>query len=764
MPLSIDAQTPITRRSPRWHRVYYLLAAFDVLIVLLGLLLNHQIVGIYNRSILVNQEWVERVTDYSELGKLASAVNAPGNNVFDTHDVEGESLKMREALQVFNERIAAVEEELRVEISEHAPNEAIVQSDVEKLPADLAAIKSAMTEMTGEAELIFSYFKQNRPEMAGGRMATMDSKYANVYDALADLRGHVRLIQEKLSKEELAAIDSLRKFEYLIAAFVFLMVGAASLYGHKIKRQMEPDAREKERNLEEVQKERANRRFRLMTEAIPQIVWTANPDGFLDYYNQHWFDYTGMTLEQTQGWGWQPVIHPDDLQRCVDVWANSVATGEIYEIEYRFKRAADGVYRWHLGRAVPVRDAEGHIVKWFGTCTDIDDHKRVEAELRQMREELEQRVSIRTAELTSANAALVEQINERERADKALRESEERFRDLFENANDLVYTHDLAGNFTSLNKAGETISGFTSEEALSMNISQIVAPESRVFAREMISRKTDEKLTTFYELEIIAKEGHRIRLELSTRLIEVGGKIVGVQGIGRDITERKRMHEELEQARDAALESTRLKSEFLANMSHEIRTPMNGVIGMTGLLLDTELTAEQRDFTETINASADSLMTVINDILDFSKIEAGKLHFEKIDFDLLPTVEGAVELLAERAQTKGIEIASSVESDVPVTLRGDAGRLRQVLTNLIGNAVKFTVAGEVVVRVARQCDTDTHSTLRFAITDTGIGISEESRRNLFQAFVQADGSTTRKYGGTGLGLAISKQLVELMGG
>ncbi len=236
------------------------------------------------------------------------------------------------------------------------------------------------------------------------------------------------------------------------------------------------------------------------------------------------------------------------------------------------------------------------------------------------------------------------------------------------------------------------------------------------------------------------------------------------QELKQEIQERNVLQKDLKRAHDAALESARLKSEFLANMSHEIRTPMNGVIGMTGLLLETKLDEEQHRFAGIIRSSGETLLTIINDILDFSKVEAGKLELETLDFNLRETVESLIELFSNRAREQENELAALIHSDVPLFLRGDAGRIRQIITNLIGNAIKFTKNGNILIRVEKIAENKTRVQLKVSVSDTGEGISDEVKSKLFQPFTQSDASTTRRFGGTGLGLSISKKLVEMMDG
>ncbi|MBY0276076.1 response regulator [Candidatus Binatia bacterium] len=345
--------------------------------------------------------------------------------------------------------------------------------------------------------------------------------------------------------------------------------------------------------------------------------------------------------------------------------------------------------------------------------------------------------------------------------------AEERYRGLFDHAVEGMFLTTPDGRYIDVNPTLAKLYGFASRDHLIRCFSDIanelyVDPSRR---GDFVAAMERDGVVVGFESEIRRADGARIWISENARAVRDGdGSIVRFEGTVVDVTARREAETALLRAKEAAEAAAHLKSDFLATMSHELRTPMNGVLGMTSLLLETPLSDDQRELASTVYSSADSLLEILNDILDLSKIEAGRLELEEIDFDPRQLAENVVELLAEPAQRKGLELAYAVDAAVPSLVRGDPGRVRQVLMNLAGNAVKFTERGEVVLRVALASRDAEHVTLRFTVADTGIGIDPAHRRALFEPFTQADASMSRRYGGTGLGLTICRRITELLDG
>ena len=369
----------------------------------------------------------------------------------------------------------------------------------------------------------------------------------------------------------------------------------------------------------------------------------------------------------------------------------------------------------------------------------------------------------KTNEFAAASAKLENSLKNASAMNARLHESEQRYRGLVDSQGDAIFRRAADSRLTYANDAFFKLFGLAPKDAIGFPFAPELHPDSRApmfgsFAGLETGKgrvRYDQHVRTAYGWRWIAWEDYAIR--------DAFGRLVEVQSVGRDVTERKALEDALTEARDRAEAGSRAKSGFLATMSHEIRTPMNGVLGMARLLLETELKAEQRTYTEAIRQSGEALLSLIGDILDFSKIESGMMTLDEEEVELRSLIEGVVELLGTRAHAKDIEILSVIAAPVPRSIRTDGMRLRQVLTNLVGNAIKFTDTGGVCIDVKMVEINERHS-LRFEVRDTGVGVADDKREEIFSEFVQADSSHARRFGGSGLGLAISKRLVDAMGG
>ncbi|PWN41733.1 hypothetical protein IE81DRAFT_358218 [Ceraceosorus guamensis] len=543
---------------------------------------------------------------------------------------------------------------------------------------------------------------------------------------------------------------------------------------------------ERAKREEDIQ-EQGDAYFKQLCDAMPQLVWVTTPTGFVEWYSKAWYDYTGQDEQDAQGVGWGSVLAPEDVPETNRRWSHSLRTGEQYETAYRCKRK-DGVYRWFLGRARPFRDARtGAIKGWAGSCTDIHDQVEALAASRQAQTQLESVINQaamtlwaidREGVVTVAEGPGVRQLklmapttpmgSERDvstsQADRAsedgmqMQASSNSNSNSNSNSSNSRYRHSMIGR---------SVYDVWNSVEIRLAIQKALAGESVVEEMEIEGRHFR---TSYNPLRASDPEAPIAGLPTETYESE----IIGVVGSSMDITERKRAQIRMEEslieksralaAEGAAREASRLKSEFLANMSHEIRTPIAGVIGLSELLLDEKLTTQQRDYAETIQRSAEGLLTVINDVLDFSKVEIGKLDVERAPFNLEVVLRDQKRMLSFATQKKGLDFRDSVRLGYKGMLLGDAGRLRQVITNILTNAIKFTSEGYISLDVAEVKEDAEHLTVRFDVRDTGCGISTEVLSRLFQPFSQADPSTARRFGGTGLGLSISKNLVELMHG
>jgi PAS domain S-box-containing protein len=464
-------------------------------------------------------------------------------------------------------------------------------------------------------------------------------------------------------------------------------------------------------------------RFQVMADSAPVLIWIAGTDKLCYYFNQVWLDFTGRTLEQEMGNGWAEGVHPDDFQRCLDTYVTAFDARQKFVMEYRLRHCG-GEYRWLVDNGVPRYDDQGAFLGYIGSCIDITDRKNADSE-------------------------------------------RDRLLQIIEEAPDFVSMSDMQGHLKYLNTAGAKMVGLPDDAVTESLEIKDMHPEWAV--RRIFEEGVSTVLKQGFwqgETALLHRDGHEIPVSQMLLLHrDESGDPEYLSTIMRDISQRKNFEDEITNAKEAAEAANIAKTRFLATMSHEIRTPMNGILGMAQMLLTPKLKdSERQDYARTVLNSGQTLLTLLNDILDLSKVEAGKIKLEFTAFESRQVIHETQSLYAQFAGRKGLKITTDWSGPPNQRYMGDTHRLRQMLSNLISNAIKFTTQGSIRIEATEVQRNGLTATLEFAVTDTGIGIHADKRSFLFQPFSQADSSTTRQFGGTGLGLSIVRAMARLMGG
>ncbi|MDD3051796.1 MAG: PAS domain S-box protein [Candidatus Cloacimonetes bacterium] len=478
------------------------------------------------------------------------------------------------------------------------------------------------------------------------------------------------------------------------------------------------------RDMREVKEAEINiSKFKLAVNQSPVSIIITDIAGRIEYANQKYFELTGFSKDEVIGK--TPRIqksgkYDDSFYRTL--W-ETIKSGKIWSNEILNKKKNGELY-WEFVQIAPLRNTFGEIINFVGIKEDISHKKETEVHLKK---------------------------------------SEEKYRQLTETLPEIVFEIDLQGRIRFINEIAYSLLGYSKEDSSNLNAFELIHHDDLPNLKSNLNNIQKNNSRNYHEYRIIKKDRSILNVLINSEVIEENGSTIGFRGFIIDITERKKTEQEIINAKEEAVLANAAKTQFLANVSHEIRTPMNGIIGITDLILQGELTAEQRDSMNIVKESSNALLTIINDILDLAKIESGHFELEEIEFDLFALIEKSVDPLTLKAFSKGIDLILDIPAELHCIVKGDPGRIRQIIINLVGNAIKFTEEGEVLLKVEYE-DSDDFIKTNLSIKDTGIGIAEEKIERIFDSFVQADGTTTRKYGGTGLGLSICKQLVKKMNG